>query len=1174
MTIFWRKVASLFCLTALLSVVVFFPSNTNAQSVQYGPGSGGSTFSNLSQYASTLQSGTASDYEVNFTVTSFLFGSASFVWSFSSDFDITALTVGDLDFSGGFGDFVLGSDCSGGAEFSVTFNVSDVTLASCPLIVTSPGAYTIKAGTNASVGAVGTNQIVNPASVGTYFQSVTLLTPTPTESGSFVFPIGGDDSVNVTGVVPAAAPSGGGGGGGAIDVIAPNIFNVVVSGISETGATVSWQTDENSDTFLEFGLTTSYEMGTSIDTGLATSHVVNIGALDPGTLYHFRIKAKDQAGNQKISGDFTFTTSDTHLPVISNVQVIEISKTSARIIWTTSETTSGEVNYGLTTEYGSNTSEVGTNTDHSVVLTGLSFDTLYHFKVISVDGALNSVSSTDATFTTLNDPPPANVQNLALVAGDQKNTLSWTNPADVDLAGIRVLYCPNNFPVGPLDPACSILSSSIKTSFTHTSLTNGQIYYYGVFARDAAGQFSSGAIISGVPVAPVIPVPPPEDPIIPPGGDNPPIDVPPGGGGGAGSFCGDGICSVTENETSCPGDCKTPVMPFCGNNKCEVGESFRVCPVDCKKPEEVTPTPENKISLDQFSFFVLNGRLRLPSQGGVVRVLPNRPLRITLEPKGITSDIDRIEINLQGSVYLMNSLATRAASSGNVSLSALPTDVFEATINTPANLGSYPVEVTAFIKDGSETTANLSLSVLSEGVVFHTQDGSRVNLEGARVLLIDQNNNLPWDASSYEQFNPIITEQSGAYAWYVPEGGYKLKVEKTGFQPFETVLQASGRVVNTPVGLVLLDEISPITDSTNNTNNTDSPNVNSSDNPLIDAAIKGATAVNDVIESIRDIPGVQETATVSLPVISGATVASAAVLASSFNLVSFLQYLFTAPLLFFGRRRRKGFGVIYNAATKVPIDLATVRLFKLADGATDLTQSGRLVQSRVTNKQGQYYFLVQPGTYKLQVMKTGFVFPSVFAANRVKDDKYLDVYHGEIITVTGKEATVTANVPVDPIAVGALQEPKAIIWKRRLRFLQRFVAVGGVFVSLFVVVIQPSWFSAGLFVFQIALYLITKRLVTPAKPTNWGIVYDEKTKKPLAHVVARIFDPTYNKLLETQVTDSAGRFSFFLGPNEYYAVFQKKGYNEMEYRPIDYKTQKDITEFGPKVLLKPAPEQQ
>jgi len=1142
---------------------VSFPAPTNAQSVEYGPGSGGSTFSNLSQYASTLESGAVSDYEVDFTVTSFLFGSASFVWGFSSDFDITALTVDDLDFKNS----VLGSSCDPGVEFSVTFNASDITFTSCPFVLTTPGAYTIKAGTNASVGSVGTNQIVNPTSVGTYFQSVTLLTPTPSESGAFIFPIGGDDSVNVTGVVPAAAPSGGGGGGGAIDVTAPNIFNVIVSGISETGATVSWQTDENADTVLEYGLTDSYEMGSSSDTGLVTSHVVNLGGLTPGTLYHFRVKAKDQAGNQRVSGDFTFTTTDTHVPVISDVQVIEISKTSARVTWKTSENTSGEVDYGLTNGYGSNTLEVGTNTDHSVVLTGLSSGTLYHFKVTSVDGALNSVSSADTTFTTLNDPPPANVQNLSVVSGDQKNTLSWTNPLDIDLVGVRVLVCLSGFPKGSLDASCSILSSDVKTSFLHTGLTNGQIYYYGVFARDTAGQFASGAVISGVPTAPVIP-PPPVDPIIPLDVDVPPVDVPPGGGG-AGSVCGDGVCSASENENSCPRDCKTPVMPFCGNNKCEVGESFRVCPVDCK--EEKPATAESTISLDQFSFFVLNGRLRLPSQAGAVRVLPNRPLRITLEPKGITKDIDRIEISLQDNVYLMNSLATRSASSSNLSLAALLTDVFEATVNTPENIGSYPVKVIAYITGGSTVEANLSLGVLSEGVVFHTQDGSRVNLEGARVLLVDQNTNLPWDASSYEQFNPIITDASGGYAWYVPEGGYKIKVEKTGFQNFETIIQATGRVVNTPVGLVLLEEeiIPPVTDTTEPPNTTTSV----SDNPLIDAATKGVTAINNAIESIREIPGVQESATISLPVISGATVASAAVLATSFNLISFLQYLFTAPLLFFGRRKRRGFGVIYNAATKIPIDLASVRLFKLADGATDLTQPGRLVQSRVTNKQGQYYFLVQPGTYRLQVMKAGFVFPSVFAANRTKDDKYLDVYHGEIITVSGKDASVTANIPVDPIATGALQEPKAIIWKRRLRIAQRFVAVSGVIISAVVVVIQPSWITLGLFIFQAALYLLTHRLTKAVKPTNWGIVYDEKTKKPLARVVARIFDPTYNKLLETQVTDSAGRFSFFLGPNEYYAVFQKKGYNETEYRPIDFKAQKDITEFGPKVLLKPASEQ-
>lgn len=39
-----------------------------------------------------------------------------------------------------------------------------------------------------------------------------------------------------------------------------------------------------------------------------------------------------------------------------------------------------------------------------------------------------------------------------------------------------------------------------------------------------------------------------------------------------------------------------------------------------------------------------------------------------------------------------------------------------------------------------------------------------------------------WDASEYEQVNPLITDINGAYAWDVPEGLWQVKYEKDGYE--------------------------------------------------------------------------------------------------------------------------------------------------------------------------------------------------------------------------------------------------------------------------------------------------------------------------------------------------------------------------------------------------------
>jgi hypothetical protein len=108
------------------------------------------------------------------------------------------------------------------------------------------------------------------------------------------------------------------------------------------------------------------------------------------------------AGNYWVDIVFnTVTTSDTTPPVISGVSATSIGTTTATIVWTTNEAADSQVEYGTTTAYGSSTPLNTTRvTNHSVVLSGLSRRTLYHYRVKSRDAAGNLAISADAVFTT------------------------------------------------------------------------------------------------------------------------------------------------------------------------------------------------------------------------------------------------------------------------------------------------------------------------------------------------------------------------------------------------------------------------------------------------------------------------------------------------------------------------------------------------------------------------------------------------------------------------------------------------------------------------------------------------------------------------------------------------------------------------------------------------------
>jgi hypothetical protein len=95
------------------------------------------------------------------------------------------------------------------------------------------------------------------------------------------------------------------------------------------------------------------------------------------------------------------TIPDTTAPLISNVAASNITKISAIITWTIDEPATSQVEYGLTTAYGTTTTLDSTLvTSHSVTLSGLSADTTYHYRVKSRGAAGNEAVSEDNAFTT------------------------------------------------------------------------------------------------------------------------------------------------------------------------------------------------------------------------------------------------------------------------------------------------------------------------------------------------------------------------------------------------------------------------------------------------------------------------------------------------------------------------------------------------------------------------------------------------------------------------------------------------------------------------------------------------------------------------------------------------------------------------------------------------------
>ncbi len=292
------------------------------------------------------------------------------------------------------------------------------------------------------------------------------------------------------------------------DTTPPVISNFQPSGtITDITPTLSLNTDE--DATCKYVSTTdqSFDAMPNTFSGAGTTyHYAALGTMAAET-YTYYARCEDTVGNKNTSSastTFTITTetADTTPPVIFNIQVSNITETSATIIWQTDEESDSVVNYGLTTSYGSTVSGETAVTYHEVNLSNLTDGTVYHYQVKSTDNAGNQTQSSDRTFTTLTSTsdtiPPANVTNFTAVGGDGQVNLSWVNPTDADFAGTRILRKTGDYPIDVTDG--TQIYTGIGTSYTDIGVTNGTRYYYKAFTYDEVPNYSSGVGVTAIPI--------------------------------------------------------------------------------------------------------------------------------------------------------------------------------------------------------------------------------------------------------------------------------------------------------------------------------------------------------------------------------------------------------------------------------------------------------------------------------------------------------------------------------------------------------------------------------------------------------------------------------------------------------------------------------------------------
>lgn len=582
-------------------------------------------------------------------------------------------------------------------------------------------------------------------------------------------------------------------------------------------------------------------------------------------------------------------------------------------------------------------------------------------------------------------------------------------------------------------------------------------------------------------------------------------------------------CEVCEECAECPGDeVEVPDDIVTEETVVEIVEEEIYVP-------EVTVESEYLLSRSEVIIYALHRRLTLPVDSfGKFYLLPGFDYTVDLPANSLEKEVSSVQWFVNNTRYQLG----------------LQDGVYTATMVAPATSAGYPSHLIVTYTDGTVDRLDYTLVVVPFGSVTDSNNGT--TLDGVRVSLYE--NGALWNADNYLQTNPDSTA-GGAYGFMVPSGTYSMVLAKDGYDSEEMSFSV-GQIINSSVQLrplpPTLEEIVAAEPAA--------------------AAAMALENVDFVLGGIRDIEWFDGLASWLIPALVALALAQLLLLLLQ-GLLPLLQYLLTSPLAWFTRYRRKGWGVVYNSISKLPIELAIVRLYKLPEADKRGFYSGRLVQTRVTDKDGRYFFLVNKGTYRIRVKKPGFDFPSAYLEEAKNDGQFLDVYHGQHIVVEEDGQTIAANVPMDPVDDKAAKTPFKIRLLEWLRKLQNVSAVFGVVLSIAVAILIPTVLTIVVAVAQVLIYFLVRYLTRPKKPKNWGIVYDKETKKPLSGTVVRIMDRQSNKVLETAVTGSRGRYSFLVGPNAYYTRYEHGGYQPAEYGPIDFTKNKQPAEVHFDVAL-------
>ncbi len=308
-----------------------------------------------------------------------------------------------------------------------------------------------------------------------------------------------DGNVSNYSQVASDKPDGQGGN----DETPPTITAVSSTYIGTQGATIVWESDELSDSLVDYTTEEGGDFSNAETIGITAmadnasglgQHSVVLSGLQPNTTYYFRVRSRDPDGNEGVGtsapNGFSFTTLLG--PSISDVAVSYVTNHEALITWITDEASDTYIYYSTNPDMTSSTL-VGISenvNEHAYTIQNLILGTTYYFYVrsgVAEDAHVVDGEKRYYTFITTSDldaPVLTFDEETDVAVSDSTISITWSTQ---ETASSTVEYGTSNA------YGTSVVNNNFNTdhSFILEDLLPGTLYYIRIKSADINHNISS-----------------------------------------------------------------------------------------------------------------------------------------------------------------------------------------------------------------------------------------------------------------------------------------------------------------------------------------------------------------------------------------------------------------------------------------------------------------------------------------------------------------------------------------------------------------------------------------------------------------------------------------------------------------------------------------------------------